>query len=468
MVPEIALVDARARTWDVIIAGSSFSAFFFLMGLPRDLSVLIVEKGGFADHAQQLETGIPGLESFRQTNTSGHPKEWVAHSTFGGNSNCWWACTPRFHPSDFRMKTLYGVAQDWPISYDTLAPYYDEVEATMEISGGGSDHILPRDTAFPFPPHLPSRTDQYLRKTSRDWFAQPTARANGGSRALCCANGVCGLCPVDSKFTVINGIEAITRPEVYRLMMSEVRATRVEGGRATGVVVKSAEGIAEIAAHTVALAANGIFNAAILLRSGIELPGIGVGLNEQVSVRMGIDADGMGPYGGTSITGHGYPLYDGPFRSEHSGVLIEVYNAHAAIRPEYGKWLERAHLKLIVEDLPQDANTMTLEDDEPYLTWVGHHPYALKGLEWGRKRVSEMFEAPDRVFSSDLSVSEAHIMGTHRMGSDLKRDVVDAYHRCHGVPNLFVLGSGAFPSGSMANPTLTLSAMALRSAREAI
>lgn len=468
MLPEIDLKTAQSQNWDVIIAGSSFSAMFFLAGLPQDLSVLLLEKGRVAPHDEQVANEIPGREIFRQNNSSDHVKEWVAHSVFGGNSNCWWACTPRFHPSDFEMKTRYGVAQDWPFGYDVLAPYYEEVEAVMEISGGASDHLLPRRTPFPYPPHLPSRTDKYLRKRSADWFAQPTARSNGGRRAPCCANGVCKVCPIDSKFTVLNSIHVFERPKVQILMGAEVRSVRIEAGRATGVSVITGDQSAELSASTVALGANGIFNAAILLRSDIGLPGIGLGLNEQVSLRMAIDAPDMGPFGGTSITGHGYPLYEGAHRADHSGVLIEVYNAIPMVRPEYGKWLERGHLKLIVEDIPQDENRVTLDQDEPLLNWVGHHKYALDGLEWGVEQVRTMFETPDRMLQTEISASEAHIMGTHRMGDDPARDVVDEYHRCHGILNLFVLGSGAFPSSSMANPTLTLSATALRAAREAI
>lgn len=57
------------------------------------------------------------------------------------------------------------------------------------------DHRSPRSRPFPFPPHTPSRSDIVLRAASRDWFAQPTARSNGGSPPICRANGICGLLP---------------------------------------------------------------------------------------------------------------------------------------------------------------------------------------------------------------------------------------------------------------------------------
>jgi choline dehydrogenase-like flavoprotein len=57
-----------------------------------------------------------------------------------------------------------------------------------------------------------------------------------------------------------------------------------------------------------------------------------------------------------------------------------------------------------------------------------------------------------------------HHMGTTRMGEDPKSSVTDARGRVHGVGNLWVAGSSLFPTGSWANPTLTIAALALRTA----
>ena len=55
-------------------------------------------------------------------------------------------------------------------------------------------------------------------------------------------------------------------------------------------------------------------------------------------------------------------------------------------------------------------------------------------------------------------------MGTYRMGSDPKTSVVDSFQRSHDYPNLYLVGSGTFPTVGTANPTITLSALALRTA----
>jgi len=57
-----------------------------------------------------------------------------------------------------------------------------------------------------------------------------------------------------------------------------------------------------------------------------------------------------------------------------------------------------------------------------------------------------------------------HVMGTYRMGADPKTSVVDEWQCSHDHPNLYLAGSGAFPTVGTANPTLTLSALALRTA----
>ena len=57
-----------------------------------------------------------------------------------------------------------------------------------------------------------------------------------------------------------------------------------------------------------------------------------------------------------------------------------------------------------------------------------------------------------------------HIMGTYRMGDDPKTSVVDSFQRTHDHNNLYLAGSGTFPTGGTANPTLTLSALAMRTA----
>ena len=464
----IDIEKAKSESWDVIIAGTSFAAFFFARYLPRKLRVLFVEKGGITTHQSRIAAQRhDGLETIAQKNNSENEKRWIAHSTFGGNSNCWWACTPRLHPHDFGLFSRYGVGSDWPVTYDDLEDIYCDVEEVMEISGGGSDHLLPRSRPFPSPPHAFSRSDKALQAHSRDWFAQPTARSNGTRRPVCCANGVCHLCPVDSKFTILNSLDLFERPRFFLLPRTEVRRVQRTGTVATALTVRTSDHREHtIKGDLVALGANALFNSAILLRSGFENLNLGKYIHEQISQIVLVDVDTPNYFGGTSITGHGYPLYAGDHRKHAGAVLIENWNSPPSIRTDRGRWTDRLKLKFIAEDLPRAENRVVLRDDEPIIEWFGHHDYAYRGLERAHRELKNIL--PFKIESIEVepvAKTEAHIQGTTRMGRNADTGVVDSNLATFEARNVLALGAGCFPSSSPANPTLTLSALSVRAAR---
>jgi glucose dehydrogenase len=62
-------------------------------------------------------------------------------------------------------------------------------------------------------------------------------------------------------------------------------------------------------------------------------------------------------------------------------------------------------------------------------------------------------------------IGAGHLMGTCRMGNDQKTSVVDTFQRSHDHKNLYLVGSSTFPTGATANPTLTIAALSLRTAK---
>jgi choline dehydrogenase-like flavoprotein len=250
---------------------------------------------------------------------------------------------------------------------------------------------------------------------------------------------------------------------------AEVQAVELEGGTATGVTYSQA-GVSKTArASLVVLGANALFNPFILMRSGIAQRKLGKGLHEQVSVIVKVDLDGVENFqGGTSITGHGYMLYDGPHRYDRAGALIETLNIpHSGLRSERGRWRQRLNLKFIFEDLPSDENHVTLSKEFPGLpetVYVGHSSYTQRAIDSLPKILPDLL-APLPVERWEVAEShgrtESHILGTTAMGNDPASSVVDRFLVHHQVRNLLVLGSGAFPVGTPANPTLTLSALSL-------
>ncbi|MEM9170318.1 MAG: GMC family oxidoreductase, partial [Pseudomonadota bacterium] len=198
--------------FDYIIVGTGFAGSLFLKKRlekeRRQAKFLVLERGARMTHAEQIaarrSSSIPVSSTFKRTGDLG--KNWNFSLGFGGGSNCWWAGTPRFHPNDFRLKSVYGVGRDWPLQYDDLVPYYEQAERIMNIAGtpGGA---FGDGVRYPQRPHRHTDPEKALKNAYPDqFFNQPTARAreSGAGRNVCCANSVCHLCPIDAKFTVQN------------------------------------------------------------------------------------------------------------------------------------------------------------------------------------------------------------------------------------------------------------------------
>jgi len=459
------LEDATRDAWDVILVGTSFAACFFAYSLKgRGLRVLMVERGPFIDRDTQLDRRLEGNpQTVRQTNTSGRRKDWAARHQFGGGSNCWWGNTPRLLPSDFEMRTRYGVAQDWTLTYNELEPYLSKAEALMDVAGSDRAGLAPRSAPFPFPAHAPTRAERQLFSADASWQPMPCARSNGGRRAVCCAAGSCSLCPIDAKFTILNAIDLFEDEKFFFVTDTECLTVETTGGTATGVVVRDTDQVLHtLRADFVGLAANPISNAEILLRSGLGGALVGRGLHEQVGQFLWLDIPFDNYYGGTSISGVGYGFYDGDFRKDAASVLIESWNSPPSLRLERGKWLQRLKLKFIAEDLPLPDNRVVLDGGEAVVNWSGHSDYAYAGLARAREKLPEIipFEFENLRFG-EFEPTEAHIIGGTPMAATAADGVVDKDCRLFDVPNVACLGAGVFPTGAAANPTLTLSALSL-------
>lgn len=92
-------------------------------------------------------------------------------------------------------------------------------------------------------------------------------------------------------------------------------------------------------------------------------------------------------------------------------------------------------------------------------------------LGLGRVEPASWLHDPEGGWRTDPLISAHpiggyHHMGTTRMASDPRRGVTDAETRVHGLGNLYVAGSSLFPTSGWANPTLTIAALALRTADE--
>jgi choline dehydrogenase-like flavoprotein len=474
------LIDSGAtqKKYDLVIGGTGFGAMFFLKGyvdrFPR-AQVLMLEWGEYRDHAWQTANQKNSAIAHETTYVGQqNEKPWVYTLGFGGGTNCWWAQTPRLSPNDFKMKTVYGVGQDWPIGYDDLEPYYLKAEQIMHVAG--SDDIAlrhPRSGGYPQPPHALSSVDKAMKAAMPDFhFAAPTARLRVpvGARSACCDTVNCSFCPTEAKFTALNTFgDLIASPNVDVLTGARVMAVETAAGVATGVRYQKAGKEHVALADLVAIGCNAIHTPFILMRSGLKHPVLGKFLHEKIVMRFEVMLRGLKNFdGGVPTTGCNLSWIEGDHRKEAGAALVYFVNHYnRGLRTEFGRWQEVVPLEIFVEDLPQATNFVTDEGhDYPSV----HHParsaYGLKGCERAQSKLPELLAAlPVESIERRADLLTAyHIQGTCRMGADPASSIVDSNLAHHQIRNLLVLGTAVWPSCGTGNPSLTAAALSLRAA----
>lgn len=464
--------------YDLALVGTGFASTFFLQtylrAAPEDARVVVLERGGINNSlpgkAYLQNQGIPFEDIHVNKNPS---KAWLQRIGFGGGT-CWTGNTPRMHPSDFRTKSVHGVGEDWPITYDDLEPYYVIVEEVMGISGEANGQY-PRSKPYPLPPHRLNALDrEFARRYPDLYMAMPSARASspGAGRAVCCANGVCAACPVAAKFQVDFHLRSVYEDSRVELVLgANVTHLDIAAGTVKGVTYIKAGTEQSIRCDIAAVGAHGIMTPFILLKSGLRDPALGKYLNEQVSVSVDVLLDGVQNYDGSSIiTGLGLMGIDGRFRGNRPGFILENWNL-PWLRAEPERWRERGFFKLVFEDLPQERNHVTVSREDPgkpEVHYFDNSDYTKRALHDADRIVSDLLNGmPIESFNIEKRESlggEAHIQGTSRMGTDPATSVVDTKLVHHKVRNLLALGSCVFPTCPAANPTLTLSALACMAA----
>ena len=112
----------------------------------------------------------------------------------GGGSVHWAAFTPRLHPSDFEVYSRDGVGVDWPITYQDILPYYEQLELEMPVAGP-ADYPWGHPHGYAYGPHpmggvgnalIPLRDprDRQWDRSGAEGLRRLRARPFPGSRAL--------------------------------------------------------------------------------------------------------------------------------------------------------------------------------------------------------------------------------------------------------------------------------------------
>ncbi len=469
--------DVADEHFDIILIGSGFGSAFFLHELMQRPAgrILVLECGRHNSHDWQIRNQTNSAISDSSTYRTNSDKPWDYTIGLGGGTNCWFAQSPRLHPSDFRMQSLYGVGQDWPIDYDDLEEAYCDAEAIMSVSGDPDmEQIMPRSRPFPQPPHRMSHPDRIMKAAQpHQHFVMPTARAREATetRNACCASNRCRICPVDAKFTASNGLmHLFEAPEVSVVLGAEVRRLGYTGNTAQSVTFQANGRTYSVTGDLFVLGANAIQSPAILKRSGLGEGVVGLGLHESYGAAFEVFLDGVENFDGSTITtGLNFGLYDGAHRAEYGAALVYFENRWPhGMRLEAGRMRETLPIAIVTEDLLEDHNRVTLDDNEnAFVDYVGASDYALKGMAEAVRKLPDLLSPlpVEEIFDRGVRETESHLQGTLRMGMDPSSSVVDEnllHHRCR---NLVIVGTSTFPTCSCANPSLTAAALSLRAAR---
>jgi len=98
------------------------------------------------------------------TSAPGANFQWFRSRIVGGRTNHWGRIALRFAPVDFQSNTRDGLGDDWPISYQDLAPYYDKVESYIGVFGSHENVSSAPNGVF-LPPPKPRCHERLIKQT---------------------------------------------------------------------------------------------------------------------------------------------------------------------------------------------------------------------------------------------------------------------------------------------------------------
>ena len=440
----------------------------------------------------------------------------------GGGTVHWQGWLPRFTPNDFRLRTVVGdlpgtTLADWPITYEELEPYYAQVEWAFGVSGQPGANAVegPRSKGYPCPPLSLS---YYAKKfhegcDALGWNSFPTPQAalsrphNGRPPTVISAFAQQHGDPSGTRSSALNVFvpDALAtgrydlRPDCY------VREISVdERGWAKGAVYADVDGdLIEQEADVVVLACGAVETARLLLlsRSGRFPNGLAnssdlVGRNvtfHEYSAAVGLFDDPIYAWaGGGYVSASSFQFYEhddsrgfasgGHIACAGVGIPLPI-NWGLPDRPLWGpkaKQMDRDYFNhsmavaMVVHDMPQHENRIEL-DEKVEDAWglpvarvtLTPHPNDLAMGKFLIDRNAEILDAAGakkvyRVYMDKVTGNCSHQHGTTRMGNAPDSSVLNRWCQAHDVDNLFVVDGGAFPTGTGANPTLTMMANAWR------
>ena len=433
----------------------------------------------------------------------------------GGGTILYNAIWPRFLPSNFRTRTRFGIADDWPIDYEELLPFYEETDRQIGVSGLAGDPVYPPGSNDPpLPPHpLGPGNLEVARAFSRrgwHWWPGPNAilSAPYDDRRPCVRRGTCASgCNEGAKSSFDNvywrrvvksGGRVITGARVARI-------TTDDAGAASGAIWIDRDGAEHFQpARIVLLAANGIGTPRLLLASAGERHPNGLanssdlvgrrlmlhplavvtgwfeqpleswqGLNGAglISLEFAENDPSRGFHGGAKWSLQ--PMGGGPAMEAFK--LLARRTDPAAFATEFARRAgHNLMFSIMCEDLPEPDNRVTLSPDIIDSSGLAAPKLSYRISDDARASLAFNCEQAEAIFrdagawateARNPAPYNAHFMGTACMGDDPATSVVDRWCMSHDVPNLGIIDGSVFVTSGAVNPTTTIAAIALRAAR---
>lgn len=527
----------RDEVADVLIIGAGASGSVAAAHLAKaGFSVVCLEQGRKIDASEYFgdkpewevtsqkqwhpNPNVRDLETDYPINTDESDVNPLMYNAVGGSTILYAAHWQRFIPSDFRVKTMDGIADDWPFTYEDLAPFYDQMEEEMGVSGLNGDPAYPAGKAPPLPPlpinKIGRKAAEGMNKLGWHWWPSPNSIPSKPYRGrnACVRRGTCLTgCPEKAKASmdlvywpdaIADGARLITGARVSKIETNEQ-------GLATGAIYVDRSGRERRQrANVVIMCANSIGTTRLLLLSATGKAANGLGNSSGLLGRNlmmhpyaavnGLFDEPMESYLGPSgqvihsmefaesdpsrgflrggkwqVMPSGGPL---GLRSGYSGKALDDawgVNFHKNTLRTFGRSFEWG---IIAEDLPEYENRVVLDSTLTDSDGIPSPKILYRNAENTRKlldfhvaRAREAMEAAGAIEISHTSLMRDcgwHLMGTARMGNDPETSVVDQWCRSHDVPNLYIMDGSTFVTSSSANPTATITAIALRATKHMI
>src|SRR5919109_936571 len=439
------------------------------------------EKG-----AQQLYWTDP------RVTTGKDPIELGANVTgkgVGGSTVHYSMVALRMHESDFMVHTLDGVAQDWPLRYEDLEPYYERVEKELGISGPVTWPWAPRRRGpYPYREHpFNGVAELFIRgcnKLGIGWAPSPlaTISAPKEDRPPCVYRGWCIYgCSTNAKSSpLVTYIPKAIRAGAY--IRTTEDGQQVEEEQAARLIILSCYSI-----ETPRLLLNsaqtgfpdGLANSSGLVGKGLMVHSAHIVYGRFPELVYQYKAPPT-----LALTQDFYETnpkndYVRGFTIEPIGPFPQTFARQAMaglglwgqeLREFMFDYNHYAGLGLVGECLLEDNNQVSLDptDKDQYGLLVARVTFAWaendrKLIEAGIEKEREILEAAgaEVTWTAD---DTAHLLGSCRMGSDPKTSVVDPWCRSWDIPNLFICDGSVFVTSSAVNPSLTIQAIATRTA----